>query len=153
MTTASKIPFTKDAYQKLQTNFDRLTKERKEVLIRLKDAREQGDLSENGAYKYAKFELGSISRQLRELRYLLESGEVVEKTASEVVQFGCTVTLADGEKEVQYLMVSKHESNPTEGKLSIESPLGLQLMGKPINTEVNFTVPSGTKHYRIIRID
>ena len=75
------IPFTLEAYQQLQADFDRLSQDRKDVMVRLQTAREMGDLSENGAYIYAKFELGSINRQLAQLRHLLKNGKVVEKPA------------------------------------------------------------------------
>lgn len=149
-----KIPFTPDAYQKLQADFDRLTEERKQVMVRLQTAREMGDLSENGAYKYAKFELGSIGRQLRQLRYLLSNGYVQAKTGNSTqVEFGCTVSLKLGTKEVTYLMVSQHESNPSQGKISIESPLGIALMGKKAGETGVFKAPNGDIPFSILKIE
>jgi transcription elongation factor GreA len=147
------IPFTQEAFAKLQADFDRFTIERAAVMERLQIAREQGDLSENGAYKYAKFELGNLNRRLAQLRHLLEHGKVVQKpTAPTTVQFGCTVTLQNGNKTQTYLLVSEHESNPLEGKLSQESPLGQALLGKSVGQTATVTTPRQETTYTILEI-
>jgi transcription elongation factor GreA len=153
MKTIKTIPFTPDAYAKLQQNFDRLTKERVEVIIRLQTAREMGDLSENGAYIYAKRELGSIGRQLRELNYLLDNG-FVQSTNSvhDRVEFGCQVTLKSDSSEITYLIVSKHESNPAERKLSTESPIGKAILNKKVGDSVEINIPAGLVKYQITKI-
>lgn len=146
------IPFTKAAYQQLEENFARLTEERKEVMIRLQTAREMGDLSENGAYIYAKFELGSISRQLSQLKHLLKNGQVIEKTQKELVEFGSEVTLVSQGKETSYTIVSLHESNLAEHKLSLESPLGSAILGKKMGDKVVVVTPKGEVEYLIQQI-
>jgi transcription elongation factor GreA len=149
-----RIPFTHEAYEKLQQDFDRLTEERKEIMIRLKTAREMGDLSENGAYIYAKFELGSVGRQLRELRHLLDNGDVIQKKAgSSTVQFGCSVTVRKEHEEITYQMVSMHESNLLAKKLSIESPLGKALLDKKVGDTVSVETPRGNTTYTILKIE
>ncbi len=148
-----KIPFTQEAYEKMQQDFERFTLERAEVMERLKIAREMGDLSENGAYRYAKFELGNIGRQLRQLEYLLKHGEVVVAQEYDRVGFGTAVTVLSGDdKEVTYLIVSKHESNPKAGKLSMESPIGRALLGKKVGESVSVDIPAGAVTYRIVQI-
>lgn len=145
-----KIPFTRSAYEDMQRKWTELHTERKAVMMRLQAAREMGDLSENGAYHYAKFELGSIGRQIRELRPLLENGEIVEKkTASDVIEFGSQVTLKSNKKTVTYVLVSLHESNPAQGKLSFESPLGQMLVGKKVGDQVEVQAPGGTTTFLI----
>lgn len=137
----------------MQRTWQRLTQERKEVLVRLKDAREMGDLSENGAYKYAKFELGSLNRQLKELRYLLENGEIFVKPASTgVVTFGSTVVLKTNGKKITYTLVNQHESDPSQGKLSLESPLGSLLLGKKVGETVSLVLPKGKTEYLVEKI-
>jgi transcription elongation factor GreA len=150
---APSIPFTADAYQKLQAEYDRLTTEREQLLVRLQTAREMGDLSENGAYKYAKIELGNVNRRLRELKHLLQHGHVVQKQANpQTVQFGCTVTLQQGKRTVSYMIVSQHESNPQQGKLSTDSPIGQALFGKKKGDTVTVNAPAGLLEYTIIDI-
>src|SRR5258708_3196643 len=148
-----RIPFTKLAYEKIQKDTQRLHTEREETLERLKVAREQGDLSENGAYRYAKMELGNIGRQLRQLHYLLRFGHVVQSSEkTNVVGFGNTVTLSTNGKEVSYMIVSEHEADPKNGKLSTESPIGKALLGKKIGDTVVVSAPARELNYTITKI-
>ncbi len=146
----SKIPFTKAAYEAMQEHVVKLQTELGEVLVRLKDAREMGDLSENGAYKYAKFELGNIRRELRRLGYLINNGEVVVPASGEIVQFGSTVIVvsADGVTK-EFQLVSKHETNPAVGKISLASPIGTVLSGKKAGDTVTVETPRGQQKYLI----
>lgn len=146
------IPFTQAAYTKMQDDFARLSKERVEVMERLKVAREQGDLSENGAYKYAKFELGSLGRQLRNLSQLLYQGYVQPKQTSSVATFGSTVTISNGKMQTVYMLVTEHESNPMENKLSIVSPIGKALVGKKKGDQVTVEIPNGVVTYTILEL-
>lgn len=147
------IPFTAEAYQKLRADFERLSTERKAVMVRLQTAREMGDLSENGAYIYAKMELGTISRQLAQLKHLLHYGKVIQKqTTQGVVQFGSTVTLQHGSRKVVYMLVSMYESNLTEHKLSMDSPLGQAMLGRNIGDEVIVKTPTAEVTYTILEI-
>lgn len=146
------IPFTHDAFQKLQDDYHDYQKEKKEIMERLKTAREMGDLSENGAYKYAKFELGRVSRQLRELKHLLDNGYVTTKTTSDKVDFGSTVTVQLDSKEMSFLIVSQHESDLTQNKLSMDSPLGSALMGKSVGDTMTVNAPAGEMRYKIVAI-
>lgn len=147
------IPFTAGTYHQLEADLERLLKTEKEVIVRLQEAREQGDLSENGAYHYAKFELGATRRQLREVKYLLSNGQISQAVKSGTVGFGSKVTLKDGDTEVTYLLVSKHESNLIEKKLSLESPLGQALIGRKIGDKVKFETPKGIKTYIVLKIE
>ncbi len=149
---ASIIPFTAAAYQQLQADFERLTTEEKAVIVRLQTAREMGDLSENGAYHAAKFELGSVRRQLSRLKYLIENGQVVEKKSGQTIGFGSTVTVTHQDKPLTFTLVSKHESDPSQQKLSIESPLGQALLGQNIGSSVMVTTPQGDKEYQILNV-
>jgi transcription elongation GreA/GreB family factor len=99
-----KIELTQSGLDNFKAEFDRLTKERVEVLIRLQAAREMGDLSENGAYKAARWELGGIDRELRKLNYLITYAKVIAPK---------TFKLIFNDKPVEYTLVSKHESDPS----------------------------------------
>ncbi len=150
-----KIPFTQAAYTAMQVEFDRLTQERKAVIERLQTAREMGDLSENGAYKYAKIELGSVGRQLRELNHLLKNGEVTAKTTNpSQVGFGSSVTLQrqDTGVKITFLIVSTHESDPLEHKLSTASPIGQAISGKKLGDTVLVQTPGGAVSYTIVEL-
>jgi transcription elongation factor GreA len=149
-----KIPFTAEARQKIQAELELLLVQEKEVIVRLQQAREMGDLSENGAYIYAKMELGRVRRRLRELNHLLENSVVMEKSSGNIIQFGSQVTIVDTEtkEELQFMIVSKHESNPSEKKLSYESPIGKELWKKSINEEIKVVLPKKTRTFRITKI-
>ena len=148
-----KIPFTRDAFERMQQRRLALQQKRVEVIGRLKEAREQGDLSENGAYKYAKFELGDIGRELRKLNHLLANGQIQEaKASTSTVGFGNTVTVEADEGQLSFMLVSEHESNPAKKKLSAVSPLGSAVNGKRAGEEVVAVTPNGSKKYRIVSI-
>lgn len=148
------IPFTAEAYQQLKDDLARITKLREEVLIRLQVAREQGDLSENGAYKYAKMELGNIARETRRLKYLLSFGKVqAKKNNVGIIEFGSTVTIQNDQKKLTFMLVSKHESDPVQNKLSIESPIGQAVRGKKVGEKIIVSSPTGKTDYTITKVE
>lgn len=148
-----KIPFTKEGFEKNQKDYQILLEKRKEILVRLQNAREMGDLSENGAYQAARFELGSTDRELRRLKYLLRFGVVTERTDSNIVDFGSRVTLDDGKEKMVFMMVSGFESNPTLNKLSIDSPLGKAIFGKKAGDKVLLKMVEGATEYLIYKVE
>jgi transcription elongation factor GreA len=120
------------------------------VKQRLKEAREMGDLSENGAYHYAKFELGSIRRQLSHARDILSRASVLKKsTDSTQVQLGSTVTIESNTTSKTYTIVSQYEADPSKNTLSAESPIGSALIGKKVGDQVSVTTPRGETTFRI----
>lgn len=148
----NKIPYTKEGFEKVQKDYDLLLKKRKEILVRLQAAREMGDLSENGAYTSAKFELRSTDREIRQLKFLLKFGVITPSNKGGVIDFGSTVTLFDGKDELTFTMVSGYESDPTKQKLSVYSPLGKSIVGKHIGEKVTINTPDGLITYKIIKV-
>lgn len=147
-----KIPFTKEGYEKIQNVFNILSQKRKDVLIRLQAAREMGDLSENGAYQGARFELSSIDRQLRQLKYQIRYGEITETKNLGVVDFGSIVTLDNGSEKTTYTIVGTFESDPSLQTLSGNSPVGKAIMGKRVGDKVMISLPTGKIEYTILKI-
>jgi transcription elongation GreA/GreB family factor len=137
------IQFTKEGFEKAQSDFNRLSEERKLVLIRLQAAREMGDLSENGAYHAARFELSTIDRQLRKLSYHLQYGKITETKHTGKIDFGCKVTLNNNGKTMIFTLVNGFESDPKLQKLSVMSPIGSAIMGKKSGDQVTVTTPAG----------
>lgn len=152
--THPEIPLTQPALDAAKLKLVWLRTQKKEAQLRLNDAREQGDLSENGAYKYAKLELASLNRQLREVRFLLDNGVVTEKSNNTTqAQFGHTVTITDGKAKMRFTLVTHHESNPSQGKLSIESPIGASLLGKKVGEVTQVKTPAAEISYTILAIE
>ena len=146
------ILFTKEGYEMLITEEKNLTEKRKETLEHLKKAREMGDLSENGYYKAAKFELGNIDRRLKELKRLQKIGKIAEVSDNSCVGIGSLVTIYDGEKMFSYKIVGELESNPLEGRLSHKSPIGRVLMGEKTGEHVSIKTPRGETRITIHKI-
>ena len=147
------ISITQEALDQARAKQAELLTERVALQARLKDAREQGDLSENGAYKYAKFELASVGRQLRQLQTLLRDGRVKEKNADTTVAgFGHTVSISDGKATNTFMLVSHHESDPMAGKLSIESPIGTAIHGARVGQTVTAQTPQGERNFTVLSI-
>ena len=148
-----KIAFTPEGYQKLKDDFEKYTQKRPTAVNNLRTAREMGDLSENGAYKAARFELSDIDRQLRRLKYLIRFGVVVEKQTSDTVNFGSRVTLDDGKKKMTFQLVGGYESNPKQEKLSIYSPIGRAVLNRKVGDQITVTAPAGSKIYTIVKLE
>lgn len=151
-----KIPFTSEKYKQMQEKIAKLEAEHEQVMQRLITAREMGDLSENGAYKYAKFELGNIKRQLRRLQGLVSSGFPVPKqlNSSGVIDFGSTAVIQNKDtlKTSSVMIVSKHESDPSDGKIAYSSPLGKALMRKKAGDAIEFETPKGMQAFKILKV-
>lgn len=144
------VLFTRDGYDKLQGKLDTLLKYREEVLVRLQRAREQGDLSENGAYKAARFELSDTDRNIRQLQFQIKYGKVEAPRTDGTIGVGNAVTLAKADgTTVRYQIVGTYEADPLQGKISVESPMGMALQGKKSGAEIEVN----GKRSRIVRVD
>ena len=146
------IQFTPEGYQKLKNDLEIFTKRRVTAVNSLRTAREMGDLSENGAYKAARFELSFVDQELRRLKFLLRFGKIGTVVNSGRVGFGNLVTLVNGKDELTFTLVDGFESNPQQEKLSILSPIGKAVLGKTVGETVTVTSPSGMVHYTIREI-
>lgn len=147
-----RIPFTQSAFEKMQAEYEHLLVEEQALIERVNTAKAQGDLSENGAYKYGKIELAGCRRRLRELNYLLVHAEIIDtKTnkTTEIADFGCTITLKNNSKTLKFMLVSKYEADPSNQKLSDQSPMGSAVKGKSVGDTVTVRTPSGDQQYVI----
>lgn len=149
----SRIRLTQEGYDTAKRDLEVLLNKRKGAVVNLQTAREMGDLSENGAYKAARFELSGIDREIRRLKFLLRVGIVREVTNKGYIDFGSVVTLDDGKNKITFTLVSGYESNPAENKLSLTSPIGKAVMGKRIGDTVTVHAPAGAKTYKIINFE
>lgn len=129
---------------------------RKAVAEKIKEAREQGDLSENAEYDAAKDEQRDIEARIEEIERILKNAEVVveDEVDVDVINIGCKVKILDLEynEEMEYKLVGSTEANSLKGKISNESPVGQALLGARIGDIVNVETHSGTIQYKILEI-
>lgn len=130
---SQKTLLTKEKIDELKNELKRLIeKDRVEVIQEIKDARAQGDLSENAEFDSAREKQGIIEDRVRELEALLENVDVLKKQSSNsLVSIGTTVEVKIGKstKTQNYTIVTTYETNPFENKISNQSPLAIALMG------------------------
>ncbi len=154
---AKKIYLTEEGLADLKKELAELTKvKRPDILARVTQARNMGDLSENAEYVAAREELSFIDGRIDELEELLKHGGMIKastnKGGTKTIQLGSTVTLhIDGKKEV-FTVVGEWEADPIEKKISHESPLGKALMGKETGEKVEVEAPAGKIVYKIVDI-
>jgi transcription elongation factor GreA len=110
-----------------------------------------GDLSENGLYKAAKFELGNIDRTLRRLSHFINKGVIAVKPTGKI-GIGSKVTVIEEEKKKEFQIVGDFEANPTENKISSNSPLGKALMNMKAGQAIDIKTPGGKKSYKILKV-
>ncbi len=130
--------------------------QRKEVAQKIKEAREQGDLSENAEYDAAKDEQRDIEARIEEIDKILKNAEVVVEDEVDVntINIGCRVKIFDMEyeEELEYKLVGSTEANSLKGKISNESPLGSKLIGKTVGDVVSVETHVGVVQYKILGI-
>ena len=129
---------------------------RKEVADKIREAREQGDLSENAEYDAAKDEQRDIEARIEEIEKILKNAEVVveEDVNLDQISIGCKIRILDLEfdEELEYKIVGSTEANSLKGKISNESPVGKALMGKKVGDTVTVETQAGEISYKVLEI-
>ena len=129
---------------------------RREVAEKIKEAREQGDLSENAEYDAAKDEQRDIEARIEELEKILKNAEVVDEDEVdlEVINIGCKVKILDVEynEELEYKIVGSTEANSLKGKISNESPVGRALIGTKVGDVITVETQAGAFQYKVLEI-
>ncbi len=148
---------TAEGLKKYEDELDYLKGEkRKEIAQAIKEARAQGDLSENAEYQAAKDEQRLVEGRIEELEAILRNVEVVDEseTASDIVRIGSKVKVKDIEydEELEYRIVGSKEANTDAGQISNESPLGHALIGASVGEIVSVAAPIGEIKYEILAI-
>ncbi len=129
---------------------------RKEIAAKIKEAREQGDLSENAEYDAAKDEQGEIEARIVQIEKILKNAEVIDEDEVDlsVVSVGVKVLVYDMEfdEEIDFAIVGSTEADPLANKISNESPMGKALIGAKENDIVEFSTPNGMVKVRVLKI-
>ena len=157
METEKKTVLTYEGLKALEGELQILkTQRRKDVAEKIKEARGQGDLSENAEYDAAKEEQAEIETRITQLEKMLRNAQVIdeEDIDRDVVGVGNKVMLLDIEfgLETEYSIVGSAEADPANGKISNESPLGKALMGNPTGVVVKVVAPAGELEYKVVSI-
>ncbi len=150
------VPISTTGYNKLKEQLSELEKEAAVVRQDVAEAREQGDLSENGAYIYGRERLGFLEGQIGELRGQINRSDIVDctKVPCDRTAFGNVVTVLDlnTQEKVTWQLLGPGDADYDEGSISIESPVGNALLGLAVGEEVSVTIPRGECHYRVLEI-
>lgn len=154
---AKKNILTYEGLQKLEEELQDLkVVKRREIAQKIKEAREQGDLSENAEYDAAKDEQRDIEARIEEIEAILKNAEVVveDEVDLDKISVGCKVRILDieFEEELEYKIVGSTEANSLKGKISNESPLGRALLGARVDDVVKVEAPVGELSYKVLEI-
>ena len=150
------IYLTQEGLDELKKELDELKLvKRPEVINALKDARAQGDLSENAEYDAARNDQAIVESRIRELEAMIEKAVVITKVDTDVVSIGTKVTLeyVDEEEEEEYSIVGSSEADPFLNKISNESPIAKAIMGLKVGSVVSVDSPNGKYNVKILAIN
>lgn len=149
------VYLTQEGKKQLEEKLDYYkTVRRPEVTKKIGLAREFGDLSENAEYDAAKDEQARIEAEISEMETKIRNCIIIKKVDTSKVSIGCYVTLYDKtfDEEVKYKIVGSTESDPKQGLISNESPVGRAVLGKVIGDEVNVETPNGILNFVVKNI-
>jgi transcription elongation factor GreA len=146
---------TKEGLKKLHEELeDRKTRLRQEIAQAIKEAKEQGDLSENAEYAEAKSQQNENESRIGELEMIVKNSQVVERDDSQKgAQMSSVVKVKFNGTEMAFTIVGSNEADPANFKISNESPLGKAFMGHNAGDSVNVTTPKGVITYKILEVN
>lgn len=151
------ILLTQEGYDKIVAEYDdSVTVKRKEVAERIKEAISYGDISENAEYDSAKGEQAELEERIMKLEHMLRNAKILDhnEISDDSVNVGLKVKIKelDSNETIEFTIVGSTEADPFEGKISNESEVGKQLLGKKIGDIAEVNVPDGVIRYEILDI-
>lgn len=150
------VPISITGLNKLYAELEELEKEAVEVRQRVGEARQQGDLKENGEYIYGRQQLGFIEGRMGEIRAKINRSEKVDctKVQTDKAMFGTVVTLLDlgTQKKLTYQLLGPHDADIDEGSISIHSPIGDAIFGLAKGEKTKVKTPRGESHFEVVDI-
>ena len=151
------VLITEKGEKDLREELNRLIKvERQALAVRLHDAIQMGDLSENADYKKAKEDQSFLEGRIQELEYIISNAKIIDdKTINKnIVSIGTHVTIQEEDYSPEvYHLVGATEADPRNGKISHESPIGRALVDHRVGDVVDANTPSGVIHFKILKIE
>lgn len=149
------IYLTEEGLEEIKKELDVLKLEKRpEIIAALKDARAQGDLSENAEYDAARNNQAEIEARIRELEYMVEKAIIISEVNKDVVSIGTKVTIeyVEDKEQEEYMVVGSKEADPFSNKISNESPIAQAIMGSKVGSVVSVESPNGTYDVKIVSI-
>jgi transcription elongation factor GreA len=146
---------TAEGLEALRKEIEELeTTARNDIAQQIKTAREWGDLKENAEYHEAKRAQSHLETKILQLREQLNNARVVETTSGDVIGFGSTVEVEDEKsgRKMKYTLVALREADPSAGKLSFESPVGVALRDKKVGDVALVDTPGGERRFKILSV-
>jgi len=143
---------TEHGKRELEEELQDLVDSRAEIAQRIADARSFGDLSENAEYSTARDAQSRTEARISEIERILASCDIIADNNDGVVSLGDSVVLKSGRQTVEYKIVGAVEADPLNGKVSNESALGKQIMGKKAGDKVTIVTPKGEKTYELLKV-
>ncbi len=151
------MPITRQGFQALEKELDRLKKERPAIIQAIKEAREEGDLKENAGYDAARERQGMQEARIQYIESRLPQYYIVELSSlgGSKVTFGATVRVVDvdTDEEREYTILAPDEADYAKGSISLLSPVAQALLGKEEGDEVQVDIPKGRVVYEILAVE
>ena len=148
------ILLTSEGFLELEEELNNLKNVRRpRVIEAIKDARAQGDLSENADYDAARNEQAEVEGRIKQIEFMLANAQIIE-SSNHTVDLGSTVTISyvDDDEEEVYSIVGRMEADPFENKISNESPIGKAIIGKKEGDTINVESPTGSYQIKIVKV-
>ncbi len=149
------ILLTSEGFLELEEELDNLkNNERPSVIEAIKEARAQGDLSENADYDAARNKQAEVEARIKEIEYMLQNAKIIEKAGNHEVSIGSKVDIlyVEDDEEESYSIVGSTEADPLENKISNESPIGKAIIGKKEGDTVEIESPNGNYQIKIVKV-
>jgi len=145
---------TQEGFLKLKDQLLIIKQKLKDVSVKIKEAREMGDLSENAEYHEAKNEQSFLTGKEMELEQKIKNAQIIKKECkSDSIIVGCTVEIEDDGEKMKYQIVGSDESDPINGRISVDSPIGSALVGHKKGDVVEVRTPAGTSNCKVISVN
>lgn len=143
---------TEEKIQQLKKEFEELKKKKRDIANRLEEARALGDLSENVEYAEVKEEQAFNEGRIREIEQILKGAVIISKSRKDIVQVGSKIKVKSDSGVREFVIVGSQEAQPSEGKISNESPLGRAFLGHKAGETIEAIAPKGRMKYKIVEI-
>ena len=147
----SSIPISKEGFHALEQELDRLKKERPHVIQAIKEAREEGDLKENAGYDAARERQGMLEARIKYIESRMALFNVIDLSTLSSNK-AVTVEDVDTGEEKEFTLLGPDEADYANGTISIQSPVGMALLGKEVGDEITVNAPRGRINYEIVDI-